>query len=35
MKKICVCVLVLLVMCSKVFASIPTYPTITPINLTI
>jgi len=35
MKKFCISILVLLAMCSKSFASIPTYNTITPINLTI
>jgi len=35
MRKICVCVLVLLTICSKVFAAIPEYDTISPINLTI
>jgi len=35
MKKICTCALVLLIMCSKVFAAIPEYDTISPINLTI
>ena len=36
MKKICVCVLVVLAKCSKVFSDInPEYDTISPINLTI
>ena len=34
MKKICVCVLILLAICSKALA-LPVYNTITPINLTI
>jgi len=35
MKKICACVLILLMTCSKAFAAIPEYDTISPINLTI
>jgi len=34
MKKICICVIILLAICSKALA-IPVYNTITPINLTI
>ena len=35
MKKVCVCVFIIWATCSKVFAEIPVYDTISPINLTI